>query len=58
MGFPPLFDIKTVLFLNYLLFKFGWEVELRYVQLVGALNVLFGGFDFSASFQPLSAVKK
>ena len=47
MGFPS-FDLKKVLFLPNFPSQLGQEVEIRYVHLVGALDVLFEGLDFSA----------
>ena len=47
-----------MLFLPYLPSKLSWVVEIKYVHLVGVLDVPFGGLDFSASFQPLLAQKK
>ena len=44
----PIFDHKKVLFLPYLPSKLGLEVEIGYVHLIGALDVHFGGLDFSA----------
>ena len=58
MEISPLFDLKIVLFLPYLPSKLRWEAEIRYVYLVGALNVVFWSHNFSAPFQPLSAPKK
>ena len=34
------------------------EAEIGYVYLVGVLDVLFGGLDFSAPYHPLTAPKK
>ena len=58
MGIYPLFDLEKVLLLTYLRSKLGQEVEIWYVHLVGVLDVLFGGVDFSAPFHPLIASKK
>ena len=58
MKILPLFDLEKVLFLPYIPYKFGQEIEIRRVRVVGSLNVHFGSFDFSASFHPLTAPKK
>ena len=52
------FDPKNVLFLPYLSSKFGSEIEIWYVHLVGTIDVSFEDFDFSAPFQPLPAPRK
>ena len=58
MGFFPLFELKKVLFLSYLPSILSKEAEIRYVHLVGALEVPFGGLNFSVPYHPLTAPKK
>ena len=41
-----LFDFEKGLFLLYPASKLSWKVEIWYVQLVGTIDVPFGGFDF------------
>ena len=43
-------NLEKKLFLLYLSTKLSWEVEIRYVHFAKALNVLFGGLNFSTSF--------
>ena len=57
MKITPLFDLEKVLFLPYLPCKFGYEVKIIYVHLIDALNILCGGLNFSAPFQPLPSRK-
>ena len=46
MGISPLLTLKRCCSLPYLPSKLGYEVEIRYVHLVGALDVRFGGLNF------------
>ena len=55
-GFP-FFDLEKSLFRPYLLSKLSEEVEICCVYLVGAVNVIFGGFVFSGPMLPLAAQK-
>ena len=59
MGISPLFELKNELFLPYLpSIKLGQEIEIRYVHLVRALDMPFGGLDFSALFSAITALKR
>ena len=61
MGISHLFNLENRLSSPYPPFQFGKEAKIRYVHLVGALDVPLaplGGLYFSTLFHALTASKK
>ena len=54
MRISPLFDPEKLFFLSFLLSKWGWDVGIWYVHLVGTLDVSFGSLlEESQLFSPI-----